>query len=227
MLPSRYHRRYYRTPPYRLSYLFVLAIARPASSIPGAAPGRFAHVSADGPLRRKAADSRLIHLLFASAPDPLERFRVNFELLASPGRPLTHIEFYFMPAASVESAAVLIVRPRPVIVAYKSNDRLSGSLIFFRHGRRNLSREARIERIFQRMTDVTAEMIERGCTGDPGAAVREAREKLTSSASGQCGFDVELLRLFAKGYRSSGPAMAVYARCPPRPPPHGSPRTQS
>jgi hypothetical protein len=35
-------------------------------------------------------------LLFASAPDPLERFRVNFELLASPGRPLTHIEVLFL-----------------------------------------------------------------------------------------------------------------------------------
>jgi two-component system cell cycle sensor histidine kinase PleC len=86
---------------------------------------------------------------------------------------------------------------------------LSGSLILFRHRRRNLSREARIERIFQRMTDVTAEIIARGCAGDPAAAVREAREKLTSSASCECGFDVELLRLFAKGYRSSGPAMAV------------------
>jgi hypothetical protein len=59
------------------------------------------------------------------------------------------------------------------------------------------------------MTDVTAEIIARGCAGDPAAAVREAREKLTSSASCECGFDVELLRLFAKGYRSSGPAMVV------------------
>jgi len=59
------------------------------------------------------------------------------------------------------------------------------------------------------MTDVTAEIIARGCAGDPAAAVREAREKLTLSASCECGFDVELLRLFAKGYRSSGPAMAV------------------
>jgi hypothetical protein len=114
-----------------------------------------------------------------------------------------------MLAASVKSAAVLTVRPRPVLIANKSNDRLSGSLILFRHRRRNLSREARIERIFQRMTDVTAEIIARGCAGDPAAAVREAREKLTSSASCECGFDVELLRLFAKGYRSSGPAMAV------------------
>ncbi|MGH6857521.1 MAG: sensor histidine kinase, partial [Methylocella sp.] len=67
------------------------------------------------------------------------------------------------------------------------------------------------------MTDVTAEFIARGA-GDPAAAtrrgrlaaeVRESREKLRSSASCQCGFDIELLRLFAKGRRSSGPAMAV------------------
>jgi hypothetical protein len=90
-------------------------------------------------------------LFFASAPDRLERVRVNFELLASPVRPLTPIEFYpggFILAAAVKSAAVLTVRPRPVLVANKSNDRLSWSLIFFRHRRHNLSREAKIERIF-------------------------------------------------------------------------------
>jgi two-component system cell cycle sensor histidine kinase PleC len=123
-----------------------------------------------------------------------------------------------MPAASVKRAAVLSVRPRPVLVANKSNYRLSGSLIFLRHRRRNLSPEARIERVFLRMTDVTAEIITRGHAGEPAAAmrrgrlaaeVREAREKLTSSPASQCGFDVELLRLFAKGRRSSGPAMAV------------------
>src|ERR1700730_18763176 len=68
------------------------------------------------------------------------------------------------------------------------------------------------------MTNVTAEMIARGRASDPAEAprrgslapeVRDAREKLTSSASCQCGFAVELLRLFAKGRRSSGPAMAV------------------
>ncbi len=68
------------------------------------------------------------------------------------------------------------------------------------------------------MTDVTAEIIARGCASDPAAAtrrgrlaaaLREAREKLTPSASSQSGFDVELLRLFAKGRRSSAPAMAV------------------
>jgi len=66
------------------------------------------------------------------------------------------------------------------------------------------------------MTDATAETIARGRAGDPAGAtrrgrlaaeVREAREKLTSAC--QCGFDVELLRLFAKGRRSSGPAMAL------------------
>jgi two-component system, cell cycle sensor histidine kinase PleC len=67
------------------------------------------------------------------------------------------------------------------------------------------------------MTDLTAEIIARGCAGDPAdarrerlaAEVREAREKLTSSASVRSDIEVELLRLFAKGRRSSGPAMAV------------------
>ena len=57
------------------------------------------------------------------------------------------------------------------------------------------------------MTEVTAEMIERGRGGDPRLAaerrrlamkVREAREKLTSSGSGHRTFDVELLRLYAE-----------------------------
>jgi two-component system, cell cycle sensor histidine kinase PleC len=68
------------------------------------------------------------------------------------------------------------------------------------------------------MTDLPAEIIARGSVADPAAAarrgrlaaeVREAREKLTSSASGKSGVDAELLRLFAKGHRSSGPVMAV------------------
>jgi two-component system, cell cycle sensor histidine kinase PleC len=68
------------------------------------------------------------------------------------------------------------------------------------------------------MTDVAAEIIALRCAVDPAAAtrrgrlaaeIREAREKLTPSASSQPSFDVELLRLFAKGRRSSGPAMAV------------------
>ncbi|MGH6823614.1 MAG: sensor histidine kinase, partial [Methylocella sp.] len=67
------------------------------------------------------------------------------------------------------------------------------------------------------MTDVAAELVARGAD-DPAAAarrgrlaaeVRDARERLTSSESGECGFDIELLRLFAKGRRSSGPVMAV------------------
>jgi two-component system cell cycle sensor histidine kinase PleC len=57
------------------------------------------------------------------------------------------------------------------------------------------------------MTEVTAEMIERGRGADPkilaerrrlAARVREAREKLTSAGSGHRAFDVELLQLFAK-----------------------------
>ena len=62
------------------------------------------------------------------------------------------------------------------------------------------------------MTEVTAEMIERGRGVDPkivaerrrlAARVREAREKLTSAGSGYRTFDVELLHLFARGRRGS------------------------
>jgi two-component system, cell cycle sensor histidine kinase PleC len=62
------------------------------------------------------------------------------------------------------------------------------------------------------MTEVTAEMIERGRGGDPkvaaerrrlAAKVREAREKLTSAGSGHRAFDVELLQLYASGRRNS------------------------
>jgi two-component system cell cycle sensor histidine kinase PleC len=58
------------------------------------------------------------------------------------------------------------------------------------------------------MTEVTAEMIERGRGTDPktagerrrlAARVREAREKLTSAGSGHRAFDVELLQLYAHG----------------------------
>jgi two-component system cell cycle sensor histidine kinase PleC len=58
------------------------------------------------------------------------------------------------------------------------------------------------------MTEVTAEMIERGRGMDPKSAaerrrlaarVREAREKLTSTGSGHRAFDVEILQLFARG----------------------------
>jgi two-component system, cell cycle sensor histidine kinase PleC len=41
--------------------------------------------------------------------------------------------------------------------------------------------------------------------------VREAREKLTWTPLSECGFDIELLRLFAKGRRSAAPALAALA----------------
>ncbi len=68
------------------------------------------------------------------------------------------------------------------------------------------------------MTEVTAEMIERGRGGDPrlvlerrrlAMKVREAREKLTSSGSGHRTFDVELLRLYAE--RRKGSALGLAA----------------
>jgi two-component system cell cycle sensor histidine kinase PleC len=69
------------------------------------------------------------------------------------------------------------------------------------------------------MTEVTAEMIERGRGADPRVAaerrrlamkVREAREKLTSTETGHRAFDLQLLELFADGRRSSGPTMAAF-----------------
>jgi hypothetical protein len=129
--------------------LSVMAIASPAGSIPEVRRARSSERqrSASPESRRFKAYS----LLFASAPDRLERFWVNFELHASLVRPLTHIEFHpcgFMSVAFVKSAAVLTVRPGPGSVANKSNDHLSGSLTSFRHRRRNLACEARIERVF-------------------------------------------------------------------------------
>ena len=68
------------------------------------------------------------------------------------------------------------------------------------------------------MAEVTAEMIERGRTGDPVAVaerrrralhMRQAREKLTSSGSGQRTFDVELLRIFAERHRAAAPVAGV------------------
>ncbi len=77
------------------------------------------------------------------------------------------------------------------------------------------------------MTEFAAEMIasERGGSGLAGvglagarlagepkrlaAEFRKARAKLRSSGSGHRDFDIALLRLFAKGRRSSGPAMAA------------------
>ncbi len=70
------------------------------------------------------------------------------------------------------------------------------------------------------MSELTAEMIEQGRTGDPAAAahrrrlsvrMREVREKLTSSGSGTRTFDVELLRMFAERHRSATPAMVALA----------------
>jgi two-component system, cell cycle sensor histidine kinase PleC len=67
------------------------------------------------------------------------------------------------------------------------------------------------------MTNVTADTIALGIAGDrvaavsrehQGAKVREAHEKPASSTLSQYGFDVELLRLFARGRRSSAPATA-------------------
>ncbi|HLH12234.1 MAG TPA: HAMP domain-containing sensor histidine kinase [Methylovirgula sp.] len=70
------------------------------------------------------------------------------------------------------------------------------------------------------MTEVTAEMIERGRGVDPkiaaerrrlSAKVREAREKLTSAGSGYRTFDVELLQLFARARQSSTISLAIVA----------------
>ncbi len=68
------------------------------------------------------------------------------------------------------------------------------------------------------MTEVTAEMIERGRGADPAIAaerrrrardVRDAREKLTSSSGGHRAFDLELLRLYAARRKASMPWLAV------------------
>ena len=68
------------------------------------------------------------------------------------------------------------------------------------------------------MTEVTAEMIERGRGADPSIAadrrrrareVRDAREKLTSSSSGHRAFDLELLRLYAERRKASAPWLAL------------------
>ena len=68
------------------------------------------------------------------------------------------------------------------------------------------------------MTEVTAEMIERGRGTDPkvaterrrlAAKVREAREKLTSVGSGHRAFDVELLQLYARARSGSTAAFML------------------
>ena len=68
------------------------------------------------------------------------------------------------------------------------------------------------------MSEVTAEMIERGRGADPRVAaerrrialkVREAREKLTSSGTGLRAFDLELLRLYAERRKAGAPGLAM------------------
>ncbi len=68
------------------------------------------------------------------------------------------------------------------------------------------------------MSEVTAEMIERGRGADPRIVaerrrvalhVREAREKLTSSGTGYRAFDLELLRLYAERRRAALPGLAL------------------
>ncbi len=68
------------------------------------------------------------------------------------------------------------------------------------------------------MSEITAEMIERGRGVDPAfiarkkrisSRVREARERLTSSGTGHRAFDLELLRLFAQSRMTSIPALAL------------------
>ena len=68
------------------------------------------------------------------------------------------------------------------------------------------------------MTEVTAEMIERGRGADPRIAadrrrrardVRDAREKLTSASSGHRAFDLELLRLYAERRQAAAPWLAL------------------
>ena len=70
------------------------------------------------------------------------------------------------------------------------------------------------------MSEVTAEMIERGRGADPRTMaerrrvalhVREAREKLTSSGTGTRTFDLELLRLYAERRRAAVPGLALLA----------------
>ncbi len=77
-----------------------------------------------------------------------------------------------------------------------------------------------IERPGTGMSEITAEMIERGRGADPrivaerrrvASKVREAREKLTSSGTGYRAFDVELLRLYASRRQAATPALGVLA----------------
>ncbi len=68
------------------------------------------------------------------------------------------------------------------------------------------------------MTDLTTEIFALGYSSEPAkgrgrlaSEVREAREKLTWTPLSGCGFDIELLRVFAKGRRSAAPALAALA----------------
>ena len=70
------------------------------------------------------------------------------------------------------------------------------------------------------MSEVTAEMIERGRGADADALasrrrvaskVRETREKLTSTGTGHLAYDHELLRLFANNHRTAAPGVIMMA----------------
>lgn len=70
------------------------------------------------------------------------------------------------------------------------------------------------------MSEVTAEMIERGRGNDPRAAakrrrvnqsVRETRARLTSGGTGNPVFDHEVLRLYAQSVSGASPAMGLLA----------------
>ena len=68
------------------------------------------------------------------------------------------------------------------------------------------------------MSEITAEMIERGRGADPrslanrrrlSVKIRETREKLTSTGTGHRAFDIELLRQFAKSHKLAAPGVVV------------------
>ena len=68
------------------------------------------------------------------------------------------------------------------------------------------------------MSEITAEMIERGRGANPrslanrrrlSVKIRETREKLTSTGTGHRTFDVELLRQFAKSHKLAAPGVVI------------------
>lgn len=70
------------------------------------------------------------------------------------------------------------------------------------------------------MSEITAEMIERGRGANPQSLayrrrlsgdIRRTREKLTSTGTGHRAYDVELLRLFAKNHRAAAPGILIMA----------------